>query len=444
MSSLLSAVADALDPLPDPEAQFFYCWKPECDGKPHDGMTYEHARWKQHPPQDDWFLWYIQAGRGFGKTRTGAEWLTDKMKRSPDTYWALVAPTFDDGRDTMVEGESGLEYVLDRHKVQYNWNRSLGQLILKNGARLDLFSSMKPDALRGPNLTGAWGDEPATWVFPESTWTNLLLMTRKGNPQIMMTGTPRPNKFVKKLKAEADHLTLGHTNENRSNLAEKWYERVIKPLEGTRLYRQEVMAEILEDTEGALWTLPQIDFGRLPKPKKLDRVIISVDPSVSDDERDECGIVIGGRVGPAKDGHVFVLADWSAQLETEAWARLAISAYHDFGADELVAETNNGGDLVGTTIRLLDPSVNFRKVTASRGKTVRAAPVAAMYGDPTNEATWQRARMHHVGVHAEVEEEMSTWVEGDKSPNRMDALVWLGTGLLVSNTDGRGGLRYRR
>lgn len=444
--NVLSMVADLIDP-PEPEGVYqWYCDVPGCEGEPHEGVEYQHARRKQYPPDnDDWFLWFILAGRGFGKTRTGGEWLVDQMKRYPSTYWALVAPTFDDGRDTMVEGESGLLFVLDRHKIKHEWNRSLGQLTLANQARLDLFSSQKPDSLRGPNLMGAWGDEPATWTYPEDTWDNLLLMTRKGKPKIVLTGTPRPSKFVKTLRKRADMVTVGSSYENRPNLSDVWFEQVVVPLEGTRKGRQEIFAEILEDTEGALWSLAQLDSGRLYLPKSFDRLVVSVDPSVSAKKGDECGITVGGK----KKDHGYLIADYSMQAAPEAWAREVVRVYKEHKADAVVAEVNNGGDLVRSVIHAVDSTVNVRTVNASRGKTTRAEPVAALYGDPSNPATWEAARIHHgKGINFSVlEDEMTSWVQGDRdSPDRMDSLVWLMTEIMgISNkVANRGGLRYRK
>lgn len=446
MTDLFTDLANLLDPPPAEGALTWYCDRPGCDGKPHDDLPYRHARAAQHPPRHilQWFLWLILAGRGFGKTRTGAEWLVDRMKGLPGTYWALVAPTFDDGRDTMVEGESGLEFVLDQHKVQYTWNRSLGQLVLRNDARLDLFSSQKPESLRGPNLSGAWGDEPATWTYPDDTWTNLLLMCRKGHPQIVITGTPKPSMFIKTLKKEADYVTTGSSYDNRDNLADVWYDKVIKPLEGTRMGRQEIYGEIMEEIEGALWSSGQLDATRLVLPRRLDRLIIAVDPSVSAKKRDECGIMVGGR----NRNHAWAMDDLSLQAAPEAWAQRVCDVYRDIRADCVVAEVNNGGDLVTTVMKQIDPTIKVKTVHASRGKIPRAEPVAALYGDPSNPETWARATCHHQEGVAfnELEDEMTTYLQGDKnSPNRMDALVWLFSDLLNIKVGqrGRGGLRHR-
>jgi phage terminase large subunit-like protein len=445
-ADLFARVAEALDPTPADGAERWYCGNRQCDGKPHDGMPYRHARGNQYPPETAWFLWFLRCGRGFGKTRTGAEWLTEGMERNPGTYWALVAPTFDDGRDTMVEGESCLLFVLDRRKIRHVWNRSLGQLTISNDARLDLFTSQKPEGLRGPNLTGAWGDEPATWIYPVDTWDNLLLMCRKGNPQIVMTGTPQPSAFVKRLIAEADFVTTGSSYDNRDNLSDVWYNKVIKPLEGTRKGRQEIFGEMLEDIEGTLWVPGQIDACRQPVPKRFDRILVAVDPSVSAKRGDECGIMVGGRKGDQG----YLLRDCSLQAAPERWAQVVVDAYSDYEADAVVGEVNNGGDLVRVNIHAKDRSLSFQEVTASRGKTTRAEPVAALYGDPTTPETWAGARLHHAtGTDfAKLEDQMTTWVQGDRdSPDRMDAMVWLFTklmGLESKRRRGRGGLRYRK
>jgi phage terminase large subunit-like protein len=336
--------------------------------------------------------------------------------------------------------------VLDRRKIKYEWNRSLGQLTMANNSRLDLFTSNKPDGLRGPNLTGAWGDEPATWIYPDDTWTNLLLMCRKGDPKIVLTGTPKPSAFVKRLRKEADHITMGTSHDNRENLSDVWYEKVITPLEGTRLGRQEIYAEILEDIEGTLWIASQLDAGRKEPPKRFERIGVAVDPTVSANPGDECGIMVGG----VAKGEGYLLADYTVKAAPEAWAKRVISAYWEYDADFVIGEVNNGGDLVRVNIHAQDHSVSYSDVTASRGKLTRAEPVAALYGDPSNPATWADARIHHATGKDFVllEDQLTTWVQGDrKSPDRMDAMVWLMTklmGLESKHRRGRGGLRHRK
>jgi phage terminase large subunit-like protein len=442
VTSLFDTAADILDPQ---IYQPWICWLPECDGMPHEGFEWRHARTKQRWPLGRWFSWFIRAGRGFGKTRTGGEWLIDSMRRNPGTYWGIGARTFDDGRDLCVEGESGLLFICDYHKVKHDWNKSTGVFTLANGSRAELFTSEKPDSWRGPNLTGFWGDEPASWIRPlqvrgnPGCYENLLFMTRKGEPHLVFTGTPKNNRFTKMLQTEADHETLGVTDENRANLADIFYEKVIDPLRGTRLGRQEIDAEIVDDVEGALWKLAQIDAGRLPAPARYARIGIALDPSVSNTEdSDECGLVVAG-VDMFKHG--FVLEDRSRRMSTRAWAREAVDAYHEWEADVIFAEVNNGGDLVADVIHGLDPSIPVETVHASRGKTRRAEPVANLYGDPDREETWAEARIHHVAGAdlAVLESQMCEWTRDETlwSPDRMDALVWDLTGLLIEKPKGR-------
>lgn len=421
-ATLWESVADLLDP-PMPEGR--QRWR-------------DIARPEQLAPLGDWYLWFIKAGRGWGKTRTGAEWLLEQMRRYPGSRWAMVAPTFDDGRDLMVEGESGLEACALPGEVK-TWNRSLGQFFMKNGSRADLFTAEKPEAARGPNLSGVWGDEPATWRYGQKLWDILEFGVRKGDVKIVLTGTPKPSKFVRFLMSVADIVTEGTTYDNLSNLSDKFKTRVIKRHEGTRLGRQELNAEILEDTPGALWTLSQIEELRKMPPvhrvwrhdkqwEEIDmkRIVVSVDPAVTAEaDSDETGIIVSGL---GRDDHGYTLADYSLQASPEKWARRAIDAYYDFKADLVVAEVNNGGDLVETVIRSIDKNVSYKKVNASRGKRVRAEPVASLY---------EQRRWHHIEPFPELEDQMTTWVQGDPdSPDRMDALVWGATELFHIDKEG--------
>lgn len=421
-ASLWSMAADMLDP-PMPEGR--QRWR-------------DTARPEQLAPLGDWYLWFIKAGRGWGKTRTGAEWLLEQMRRFPGSRWAMVAPTYDDGRDVMVEGESGLQACALPGEVAA-WNRSLGHFIMKNGSRADLFSAEKPESVRGPNLRGVWGDEPGTWRYGQKLWDTLEFAIRKGDVQALLTGTPRPTKFVKFLISQADFVTDGSTYDNMANLSDKFRTRVIARHEGTRLGRQELGGEVLEDTPGALWTLAQIEaLRKLPPMHKvwragkewmeidMRRIVVAVDPAVtSEEDSDETGIIVGG-IG--RDQHGYTLADYSLQASPEKWARRAIDAYYDFKADAIVAEVNNGGDLVETVIRSIDKNVRYKKVNASRGKRVRAEPVASLY---------EQKRWHHIEPFPELEDQMTTWVQGDPdSPDRMDANVWLATELFQLDKDG--------
>lgn len=439
---ILARLADKADPS---TVVPWVCDRPFCDGMEHDGFEHRHARFDQRTPGGDWWLWNIRAGRGWGKTRTGGEWLIESMRRNPGSFWGIGARTYDDARDLCVEGESGLKFICDYHEIRYNWNKSTGVFQLYNDSRLDLFTSEKPEAWRGPNLSGFWGDEPASWLRPlqvrgnPGCWENLGLMTRKGVPRLVFTGTPKNNQFTKMLRSRASVETLGSTDDNRANLSEVFYREVVDPLRGTRLGRQEINAEILDDVEGALWKLAQIDAGRLPMPAQFARVAVAIDPSVSNtEESDECGLVVAG-TDMFKQG--YIVEDLSGRMSTRAWARAAVDAYHEWEADFICAEVNNGGDLVVDVIHGIDESIKVEKVHASRGKTRRAEPVASLYGDPDNEATWASARVHHVLGRdlTLLESQMCEWTREETlwSPDRMDALVWDITGLLLEQPKGR-------
>jgi phage terminase large subunit-like protein len=441
------------------EARLFAwrCKLPECDGLPHDGMNYRHARSNQNPPPGEWAWWYIKAGRGFGKTRAGAEWIKDRLLDHPGCRTALVARTFSDGRDVMVEGESGLLSVLPASVLKGGtrdraWNRSIGELTLANGSLSRIYSSEKPASLRGPQHHFAWGDEPAYWLdahkgeLEDTTWSNLNLGLRLGRDATgILTSTPARVKLLTGTKERPGILnqpdvivTEGSTFDNLANLAPTFRSRILARYEGTRIGRQELYAELLTDVEGALWTMEQIDNGRVDTiGAELDVIAVAVDPNVTDGaEADECGIVIGGRVavcpvcGPDERGpHAFVIRDASAAVGPSHWPALVVKVYDEEGADRATAEVNNGGDLVINAIKAVDARIPVTKVVASRGKRVRAEPVATLY---------EQGRVHHVGAFPELEEQMTGWVPnaGD-SPDRMDALVWLLTDLMLGKPERR-------
>jgi phage terminase large subunit-like protein len=377
----------------------------------------------QAPPDGDWLVWLILAGRGWGKTRTGAEWLAESALRTAGSRWAVVAPTYADARDTCVEGESGLLAVLPGAVQQ--WNRSLGELTLSNGSRIKLFSADEPERLRGPQHHGAWCDEPASWRYGTEAWDQLQFGLRLGDhPRTVVTGTPKPIRLVKTLAergAPEVVITRGSTFDNAANLAPAALAELRARYEGTRLGRQELYAELLLDTPGALWTQATIDDDRVTQAPTLTRVVTAIDPAVtSGDQSDETGIVT---VGVGIDGHAYVLADRSCRLSPDGWARRTVAAHDEFEGDRIVAEVNNGGDLVERVIRTVDAAVPYRAVHASRGKRVRAEPVAALY---------EQHRVHHVGVFGDLEDQMCGWTpESGTSPDRMDALVWALTDLML-------------
>lgn len=410
-----------------------------------------NARPKQLTPEGLWTFWLIRAGRGFGKTLSGAQWTKRKSQELPGSRGALVAPTLADVRVTMVEGETGLLSVLPDDMLRGGsrdtaWNRSTCELFLANGTYLKGFSSETPNRLRGPQHHFAWGEEVSSWEDAkqgdalETTFSNLKLGLRLGErPQACLTSTPKSNKLTKDLlKVGAPVLveSIGSSYENRDNLSKVWWDTVVKPYEGTRLARQEILAEVLDDVEGALWSQAQIDALRVTEAPELARIVVAIDPNmVSDEAANDAGIIVAGRT-PAPSlqaAHAYVLHDRTiTRGGPRAWARAAIDAYHEFEADKIIAEKNAGGEMVELTIKGVDPSVPVKLVTASRGKRTRAEPIAILYeGD---EEKGNPPRAHHVGPLPLLEEQMVTWTPDAESPDRMDALVWALTDLMLGGT----------
>jgi len=402
------------------------------------------ARPKQLPPPGPWMFWFIRAGRGFGKTLSGAQWTREFVLGLPDCRFALVAPTLQDVRSTMVEGETGLLSVLDQEDLRGGsrataWNRGAVELSLENGAYLKGFSSETPNRLRGPQHHGGWLEEVSSFEDAnagdalETTFSNFKLGLRLGDhPRSVLTSTPKANRLTRDIVAidePALAMVTGSSYENRDNLTEVWWETVVTPYEGTRLGRQEIEAELLEDVEGALWTMAQLDSLRVPGAPELERIVVAVDPNlVSDEAANDAGVVVVGR--GHRDQFGYVLEDRTiTRGGPRAWARAAVEAYHEHRADRIVAEKNAGGEMVELTIHTVDPDVPVKLVSASRGKRVRAEPVASLYeGDPEK---GNPARVRHVGTFPELEEQMTTWRPGEESPDRMDALVWGLTELML-------------
>lgn len=341
---------------------------------------------------------------------------------NPGWRIAIVAPTSADARDTCIEGDSGLINVLPREAVQ-TWNRSLGELILVNGTRYKTFSADEPERLRGPQHHRAWADELAAWRYPEA-WDQLMFGLRLGaRPQAVVTTTPKPTTLVKSLlTASTTKATRGSTFDNAANLAPSALALLKQKYEGTRLGRQELEAEILGDLPGALWSISSLDTYRLSQAPAMGRIVIGVDPAVTNTEAsDEHGIIVAGK---ADDKRGIVLEDASLTGSPRDWAQRAVSLYRSWGADCIVVEVNQGGDMVAHTIRTIDPNVKVREVRASRGKHVRAEPVAALY---------EQGRVAHVGSFPALENQLTQMTtagyQGDGSPDRVDALVWAFTEL---------------
>lgn len=388
------------------------------------------ARPQQLPPtlnkDSRWLTWLILAGRGFGKTRSGAEWVRDLVEQHNYRRIALVAEDAGDARDVMVEGESGIMSVCPP------WNRptyepSKKRLTWPNGARATIYSADDPEALRGPQHDAAWLDELCKWRYQQETWDQLQFGLRLGKrPVQCITTTPKPTKLLKEIIARKSTLiTKGHTYDNLANLAETFREAIVARYEGTRLGRQELSAEILDDNPNALFHQPLIEAARKKKgevPEDLHMTVVAVDPPTTGNEKsDECGIIVASRDIPnTNHAHFYVHHDGSMQGRSpEKWAAAAVSLYYKHQANAIIAEVNQGGDMVESVIKNVDPTVKVTKVRASKGKWIRAEPIAGLY---------EQGRVHHVGSFSSLEDQMcdfdpSGLIEG-KSPDRLDALVW--------------------
>ncbi|MFC7705006.1 DNA-packaging protein [Plastorhodobacter daqingensis] len=384
----------------------------------------------QLPPEGDWKTWVILGGRGAGKTRAGAEWVRAEVEgpRPLDPgrsrRVALVGETFDQVRDVMIFGDSGILACSppDRKPV---WEATRRRLVWPNGAVAQAFSAHEPENLRGPQFDAAWVDELAKWKRGEDVWDMLQFALRLGeHPRQVVTTTPRNVAVLKQVLGNASTVsTHAATEANRAWLAASFLEEVRNRYAGTRLGRQELDGELLEDAEGALWTSAGLEAGRVDRAPRLGRVVVAVDPPVTGHNgSDECGIVVAGVVtdGPPADWKAYVLEDASVTGKSPAeWARAAIAAMERHGAERLVAEVNQGGDLVESVVRQVDPLVPYRAVRAAKGKAARAEPVAALY---------EQGRVHHLRGLGALEDQMCRMTprgyEGRGSPDRVDALVW--------------------
>lgn len=387
------------------------------------------ARPEQQPPAGGWRVWYLQGGRGSGKTRGAAEAFAEQIETADAGDWAVIAPTYGDARDVCIEGPSGLLQALGLARSYAGWNRSIGELRLPAGGTV-FVDGADDGALRvqGKNLRGAWCDEIGLWRRWQIAWHESLSFAVRLSPaRIIASGTPKEGHGLVRLLIEDASVVKSRlrTSDNLSNLSAAAVAELETRYAGTRRGRQELEGEFLTDTPGALWTAAMIDETRVAAAPVLKRVVVAIDPAVtSSDESDETGIVAAGI---AHDGHVYVLADRSGRYTPDGWARAAVDVYDDLEGDRVVAEVNNGGDLVERVLRMVDPGLPYRAVHASRGKRVRAEPVAALY---------EQGRVHHVGVFDMLEGQLCGWTpESAGSPDRLDALVWAVTDLAV---DGKG------
>jgi len=390
------------------------------------------ARPTQLAPAGDWLYWLYIAGRGSGKTRAGAEWIRDQVRQGKGRIH-LIAPTAADARDVMVEGESGLLAVCYSGDTTYKgvpigaplYEPSKRQLTWKNGAIAKLFSAEEPERLRGPQCDGMWADELAAWNRMQDTWDMAMFGLRLGDrPRAMVTTTPKPMPLVRELMKDEDAvITRGSTFENQANLAPSFLKKIRTKYEGTRLGRQELYAELLEDIPGALWTWGMIDSARMAPDEFPDmrRVVVAVDPSGTNGDpesgSDDIGIVIAGE---GIDGRFYVIEDATCNLSPDGWGRRAVERFQVYQADRIVAERNFGGAMVESVIRAHAPNVPVRMVSASRGKAVRAEPISALYeqgrvSHPDDECAALEDQMLHMTISGYI---------GEGSPDRLDAAVW--------------------
>jgi phage terminase large subunit-like protein len=394
-----------------------------------------HARPEQLPPPGDWRIWLIMAGRGFGKTRAGAEWVRMVAERDPQARVALISSSLAEARAVMVEGESGLLAIFPPEE-RPRFEPSLHRIRFRSGAQAQLFSAAEPESLRGPQHSHAWCDEIGKWPLSHERatrcWDNLLLGLRLGNdPRIIVTTTPRAVPLVQRLatqQAAGDGVMIsrGATDANAMNLPQQFMDAIASEFGGTQLARQEIGGELLEDIEGALWTRTMLEGAREARPAcEHRRVVVAVDPPASA-HGDECGIIV---VALGEDGIGRVLADCSATGAAPAeWARRVAEAAREWKADRVVAEANQGGAMVESVLRAADQSLTIRLVHAARGKVARAEPVAALYA---------AGRVRHLGMFARLEDQLCGLLVGGnyagpgRSPDRADALVWGLTELML-------------
>lgn len=400
---------EALGALDDADAEaILYDW---------DGTW---ARPDQRMPSGAWRVWLIMAGRGWGKSRCGSEcvrqWVRDYALVN------IIGATADDVRQIMVEGESGLLAICPDHE-RPEYRPAIRRLDWPNGAKTLLFSADEPERLRGKQSMKLWMDEIASWRRPEAYDQAMLGLRLGDNPQAVVTTTPRPVRLVRELLASSTtHVTRGSTYDNARNLAPAFLEQIISKYEGTRIGRQELLAELLDDVPGALWQRKQLDDLRVAKAPEIQRIVVAIDPAAtSGEDADETGIVVAGR---GVDGQGYVLADVTCRLSPDGWARRAISAYRKHQGDLIVAEVNNGGEMVALTLRTVDATVPYKAIHASRGKRLRAEPVAALY---------EQNKVHHVGTFTDLEDQQCNFTPDgyDGSPDRVDALVYALTELLL-------------
>ena len=373
---------------------------------------------------DDYNIQLFLAGRGWGKTLTGAYDIIQYCLLNPNVICGVIAPTYGDLKRVCFAGESGLLGILDRELFDVSgYNKSANEITFYNGSKITGFPAIEPDRLRGVQFHRIWCDELASWRYRE-TFDNLMMALRLGqSPKCIITTTPRPTELIKELAVRSDtKIIRGSTFDNVANLAPSAIKMLKERYEGTRLGRQELYAEILEDIEGALFNGVNIEQNRVELTPTLTRIVVAVDPAVtSNASSDETGIIVAGR---SEDNQYYILEDFSGIFSPDVWIKKAIECYYQFEADRIVCEVNNGGDLIEKLLRVQDVNVPYTSVRATRGKMLRAEPISALY---------EQDKVHHVGYFKELEEQMTSYTPyTTKSPDRLDAVVWALTSLQSS------------
>jgi len=398
------------------------------------------ARDNQLPPDGDWNVWFLNCGRGFGKTWTGVQWVREQVKQGKKRI-AAVAATNSDIERVMVKGESGFLSLCWKGDKTYRgkelgypeWSPTKRTLTWSNGAKVEFYSAEEPERLRGPQFEAAWGDELAAWNKDQETWDMLQFCLRLGkHPRVCVTTTPKSTVLVRKLlKDPKTVVTTGSTFENTNNLADTYLKAVKEQYEGTRLGRQELYAEVLTENEGALWTADMIDACQIDRSELPDivRKVVAVDPAVSSNvESDSTGVVVAGI---DINGKAYVLGDYTLKASPETWANKVAELYHLFECDRIVYESNQGKDLIPSLFKTIDENLPLKGVHASSAKIARAEPVSALY---------EQGKVHHVrnpedpsASLTELETQMTTYepMGKYKSPDRYDALVWALTELML-------------
>lgn len=393
------------------------------------------ARPEQLAPDGDWFCWLVLAGRGWGKTRTASEWVVQQVKNGKAKRIALIGRTAADVRDIQIEGVSGILAVARKRGVEAHYEPSKRRITFSTGAVAIAYSAEEPNLLRGPEHDAGWLDELASWSIPRNTendaYSNFIMGLRLGDdPRFIVTTTPRPTALIKQLVADpSTHVTKGSTYDNADNLSLTFIEEVRRRYEGTRIGKQELFGEVLDDVEGALWQYDDIANARVDQPPTLRRIVVAVDPSTTtNDSSDFTGVTVAGI---AFDGACYVLHAEQIKLSPHGWATRVLDLFDEYEADRIIAERNQGGQMVEHTIRTVRNNAPITTIHASRGKQTRAEPVAALY---------EQGKVHHVGIHEDLEDQMIVFpVVTDVHDDLVDSLVYAITELTGMDTTKQAG-----